>query len=383
MTIDLIFPAHPPALDGIGDYTARLAETLAVDHTVRFLTAHPEPEALPGVNSVQAFALTPRRRTFEIVDAVAAHQPDAVVLQYNPFSYGRWGLNLHLPFAFRRIKNRCPATRLALMVHEPFVPLDNLRFAVMTVWQRLQLWMLGRTADVAAFSIMPWARRFRRWFPSTHVLHLPVGSNMPNAGLSYADARARLGIDDATFVIGVFGSAHASRLLPFIRRAAAAVRARRSDVQLLYVGPDGDAVGRAMGGAAPLMDAGALPPDAVSRHLAACDLYLAPFRKGVSTRRGSFMVGLQHGLPTVSTHGSQTDPMLRRAHGQCVLLAPDDDREAFARHAVRLATSEAERDRIAQAGAAFFRTHFAWEQIARRLVDALAPDVPQHAPSPA
>ena len=374
MNIDLIFPAHPPALDGIGDYTARLAETLAARHEVRFLTAQSDPDPIPGVTSLSAFALSPRHRTFDIVDAASARQPDAVVLQYNPFSYGRWGFNLHLPVALRRLKEACPDTTVVVMVHEPFVPVENLSFAVMTVWQRLQLWRLGRTADVVAFSIMPWTQRFESWFPSARVLHLPVGSNMPNVELPREEARRRLGLDDDPFVIGVFGSAHESRLLPFIRRATSAVDAQKPDVRVLYVGPDGDDVQRVLDERTSILDAGPLPADEVSRHLSACDLYLAPFDRGVSTRRGSFMVGLQHGIATISTHGSHTDPMLHRANEDAFVLAPDDAPEAFARHAMRLAASDRERHRLARTGADYFEKHFAWPRIARRLTDALPAD---------
>jgi len=113
------------------------------------------------------------------MSAIETDTPDWLLLQYNPFSYGRWGLNLDLPLVIRDIKRRQPFIRIALMGHEPFVPISNWRSAIMTTWQRWQLWMLGRSADVVFFSIQPWARKFQTWWPNKPVLHLPVGSNIP------------------------------------------------------------------------------------------------------------------------------------------------------------------------------------------------------------
>src|SRR5207244_1468495 len=112
------------------------------------------------------------RSTAQIGRCVEADRPDWVLLQYNPFSYGRWGLNPYLPLVMWRLRRRCPETRFALLVHEPFVPITSWKFAIETVWQRWQLWLLGQNADLIFFSIEPWAQRFRSWFPHKPVLHL-------------------------------------------------------------------------------------------------------------------------------------------------------------------------------------------------------------------
>ena len=125
------------------------------------------------------------------------------------------------------------------MVHEPFVPVESWSTAVMTTWQRAQLWMLGQSADLLFFSIAPWAERFRRWFPETPVHHLPVSSNVPRTSTSRQAAREEIGLAADDFVIGVFGSAHPSRLLHFIRAAVARIRADVRDVRVLYIGGAG------------------------------------------------------------------------------------------------------------------------------------------------
>ncbi|MFO8100168.1 MAG: glycosyltransferase family 4 protein [Salinibacter sp.] len=378
MRIDLVFPVLPPALDGIGDHTAHLASALADEaHDVRVLTAQSQPDPIPGVQVRKAFNATPRRGIRGLLDAVVPAAPDWLVLQYNPFSYGRWGLNLSLPATLQAIRHQCPNTNIALMVHEPFVPVENWRFALFTTWQRWQLWRLGQTADVVFVSIAPWVDRFQSWFSNTPVLHLPVGSNIPHVTTDRATVRNTLGLPPDAFVVGLFGSGHASRLLPFVRHAVD--RLRRAGVQpaILYVGPAGAKVEATLGPDA-LYKAGALPGPEVSRHFAAMDLYLAPFRKGVSTRRGSFLVGLQHGIATVSTEGSQTDPLLREHHEASFLLAPDTDAHAFGSHVETVAQDKAYRTELARSGQALFASTFAWPRIARSmltaLTDRMAPD---------
>jgi glycosyltransferase involved in cell wall biosynthesis len=376
MTIDLIFPRLPPALDGIGDHTARLAGALATQgSSVRVLTAQEDADPVPGVTVERgAFGIAPPYEVRGLRAAVRRDPPDVLVLQYNPFSYGRWGFNPWLPEVMRTLQREHPRLRLVVMMHEPFVPVTDWKFALMTIWQRWQFWRLGRTADLLLCSIDAWVTRFRPWFPDTPVRHLPVGSNMPDAGISREEARRRLGIDDGAFVAGVFGSVHGSRLLEYVRRAAGALQQRTDGFVLLYVGPGGETMRAAMGASLPLIDAGALPGKDVSVHLSAMDVYLAPFRHGVSTRRGSFMAGLQHGLPTVSTRGPHTDRLLIEEDGRACMLAPDDDADAFRRCVLKV-TDDARRTRLGEAAQNLFDAHFTWERIAEKFMASLKQDV--------
>ena len=92
MRIHIIAAALPPQLDGIGDYTANLAAELAHSATVTVLTGAPTPDLIPGVQVETAFSADNPRSVWNLVSRVAADPPDWVLLQYNPFSYGRWGL---------------------------------------------------------------------------------------------------------------------------------------------------------------------------------------------------------------------------------------------------------------------------------------------------
>ncbi|WP_243663186.1 glycosyltransferase [Rhodothermus marinus] len=220
MRIGLLFPALPPALDGIGDHTAHLAAALAAESaSVRVWTAQPEATSIPGVEVVRAFRYPPRRGVLELGAVVSADPPDWLIVQFNQFSYGRWGLNPFLPIALHSLRRRCPSMRLAVMFHEDFVPPSNWKNRVFRLWQIPQFRALGRMADVVAFSIQPWVARYRSWFPQAQVVHWPVGSNIPDVGCAREEARQRLGLDPETLVVGVFGTIGAGRLVDYIRAA--------------------------------------------------------------------------------------------------------------------------------------------------------------------
>lgn len=360
MRVDLVFPALPPALDGIGDHTAHIARRMAETADVRILTAQADATPIPGVDIQSVFSVQPPWGVRSLTEAVADNPPDWLVVQFNQFSYGRWGLNPFLPQTLRCIRKQHPDVRIAWMAHEDFVPATSLKFRVMRQWQKRQFRALGQIADHVFFSIDPWVQTYASWFPETPVDHFPIGSNMPRVDGDPHALRQAHGVHDA-FVVGFFGTLRA-RLLGHIIAALQAIHdAIPQEVVLLSVGPDGDALTDALTAALPslrMIDAGRLSARDVSFHLAAMDLQLAPFSDGVSTRRGSFMAGLQHGLPTIATDGELTDRVLREANGDALILTPVDDISAFGHAAAELSVDTNRRAAIGRGGQLLYDTTF-------------------------
>ncbi len=365
MNVSIVFPELPPALDGIGDYTARLSMALSEKCNVTIHTASQSFRTIENVEIVNSFSIEKTAGLEGLVDGLIASRPDWIILQYNPFSYGRWGLNLALPRAMASVKRHLKGTRLVTMVHEPFVPVDTMKNLIMTSWQRWQLWRLGKASDILYFSIETWVEQFSGWFKNKPVHHLPVGSNMPMEHSDRNQTRASIGVNESDFVIGIFGTLHPSRLMHFIKQALQLVKDSGLDPVVLYIGPHGRQASSALEDMC-LIDAGKLSPEDVSHHFQAMDLYLAPFRKGVSARRGSFLVGIQHGIATVSTYGIHTDTFIRSADKAAFLLVSDKDNDAFANQVKKLSLDDRERARIADGGQKFFNAHFSWSQIAER-----------------
>ena len=371
MKLHIIVPALPPQLDGIGDYTAALAAQLASRVAVTLLTGDGfEAAPIAGVRIVPTFSPMTPQSAARLADHVRADPPDWLLLQYNPFSYGKRGLNLHLPRALRDLRRDLTGMRLAVMAHEIFVPIIDVKFAIMTTWQRAQLWQLGRAADGLFFSVQPWVRQFTRWFPGKPIQHLPVGSNIPRVAVTRDMARAELGFTDEDLVVGLFGTAHVSRMLPLINTTLRGLARAGHRVTLLYVGPSGDIV-RAHVTDAPLVAEGFLAGADASRRFAAMDMYLAPFLDGVSTRRTSLMAALQHGVATVGSRGVWSDPLLLREDERALVLADVRDERGFEQQALRLAGDAALRARLGAEAARLFAREFAREAITDRLLNAL------------
>ena len=373
MRIDLLFPVLPPVLDGIGDHTARMARVLARQCDVRVLTTQTDVSPIQNVRVEPCFTTNPLWKTGDFLAAVAADPPDWLIVQFNQFSYGRWGLNPFLPRALYKLRHVAPDTRVAWVAHEDFVPATSFKFRIMRLWQRQQFMALGRQADRIFFSIDPWVQKYGPLFKDTPVHHLPIGSNIPRVDDDPSDdpsvLRRQLGLDN-TFVVGFFGTLRA-RLLGHLKAAVSALQKQADDVVLLYVGPDGHDLRRAFP-VLQILDAGRLPEENVSRHLAVMDLHLTPFIDGVSTRRGSFMAGLQHGIPTLATCGELTDRVLRRQDGRAFVLAPTTDASAFAESALDLYACPDYRNRIGRNARRLYDEQFAFEVTVPAMLDELA-----------
>lgn len=371
MKIDIIAPALPPAFDAIGDYTALLSRELSREAQVRVLLPNgPEPDPIDGVQTARVFDREHRGSVRQIGRQVEADRPDWVVLQFNQFSYGRWGFNPWLPLTMKSIKRRCNGTRLAVMMHENIVPPNSWKNKIMRIWQQWQFRTLGQTADLVLFSIQPWVERYSPWFPGKTVQHLPVGSNIPVEPIDRCAARERLGIPADTCVLGVFGTFRDARMMELIRRAVESARRAGHDVMVLYVGPHGGAVCSALEGI-PIIAEGPFPADEVSRRIAAMDVYLSPYIDGVSTRRGAMMAALQHGIATVGTDGHQTDAILRKYDRKAFVLAPVNSADEFCAQTVKLVADACGREKFGSEARRLYEREFAWERIASRLIDAL------------
>ncbi len=227
---------------------------------------------------------------------------DAVVLQYNPFLYGRWGVAPWLPVLLGRARLSHTRPVTAVIVHEPYVPMTDARSVLMGAWQRAQLRGVALSADVMLCSTEAWVSLLDGWRPRRRVTHLPVPSNLPDMRGCREEARRAIGAGDDDLVLATFGTDHPSHLQDPVERALEAVAPGRSG--RVFLTELGARTPRSIGGAAvTVRSPGRQAAGELARELSAADIFLAPFIDGVSTRRGTMMAALQHGLPIVGTRG--------------------------------------------------------------------------------
>jgi glycosyltransferase involved in cell wall biosynthesis len=369
--IGMIASALPPQLDGIGDYSATMAKTLAKRARVTVYTVvGQEHEPLAGVDIVPIFDVGKPGTVRQLLPRIQADKPDWILLEYNPFCYGKWGYNPWLPATLAQVKRKVPGIGIAVMAHETFMPFMKFTWGVMNLWQYPQFYALGNIADILFLSVDTWVAWFEKWFPRTPVRHSPIGSAIPEENIARAEARCRLGIKPETLVLGQFGTAHPSRLFDWVGEAYRRVHAEFPDSLLLYIGPHREEILRFVGDL-PILAEGPFPPEEVSRRFAAVDIMLAPYRDGISSRRSAFMTGLQHGIPSVSTHGPVTDKALLEQNGKAFLLGSRDVQEEFNAQVLSLARNAAERKMIGEGGAGLYYARYDAELEADRIVQAL------------
>lgn len=291
---------------------------------------------------------------------------DAVVLQYNPFSFGRRGFAPGLVRDLVRLR-RCPARPvIAMMVHETYVDMKNLRWAAMGAWQRAQMAALRTVTDVQFCSIERWVERLRRWPGGDRVYHLPVPSNFPDCRAEAASARAELEGGDGHLVLTCFGLHDPGRMIGHVKAAADAVASAGVPATVLNLGP-GEPRIDAIAPGVTLRSPGYLPENELARMLACSDIFMAPFADGVSTRRTTVMSALQHAIPVVGTDGHLTDGVLREA-SSALRLVPVGDRGRFAAAASRLAQEAGERRALGEAGRRLYARAFDWPVVVDRLM---------------
>jgi len=289
-------------------------------------------------------------------------QPSWVLLEYNPFRYGRWGFAPRLLLDVWRLRRG--RIRVAVMVHEAWLDISDWRTGLMGGWQRIQLQALVRQVDAVMTSTEAIARML-----GPAAIHLPVASNITPADVAPEVARARLGIERRT-VVSLFGRSHPSRALEYAEAAIAAIaEAQGADtLTVLNVGADAPAVRTPDG--VEVVDCGPQPSVEVSLRLRASDLVLLPFSDGVSTRRSTLMAALAHRRPVLGLRGKNTDRILIDAP-DALALTPVGDVDAFARAAARLTQAPQLMQSIGEEGARLYERRFDWPVTAARLASVL------------
>jgi glycosyltransferase involved in cell wall biosynthesis len=289
--------------------------------------------------------------------------PDWVLLQYNPFRYGRAGIAPRLLSDIGRLQRRWRVP-LVVMVHEAWIAMTDPKSVAIGAWQRAQLRLLVHNAA----AVMASTERIAAELGSS-AAHVPVGANIRPVRSTRAAARAALGLD-GRLVLTLFGRDHPSRALDHAEAAIAAVAQTATDRPLTVINLGGDAPSIRAPEGVELRTPGALEPDQVSLHLWATDLALLPLTDGASTKRGTLMAALAHGIAVLGQRGASTDSVLTAA-ADALVLTPAGNREAFAQAAVGLAANP---DRLTQLGAAgklLYESRFDWPVIAARVASVI------------
>ena len=289
-------------------------------------------------------------------------EPAWVLLQYNAFRYGKWGFAPGLVRDAVRLQRR-KGTRLSIMVHEAWVPMIDWRSTLMGLWQRVQLRALMRLADRVMTSTEALAREI-----GGGAVHTPIATNITPVPTSRAAARDGLDLGEK-LVVALFGRAHPSRALDYAEAAIAALADAHGAAGLAVLNLGADAPPLHVSPAWTSVRRGA-SEDELSLGLLASDIILLPFTDGVSTRRGTIMAALAHGVPVLGLNGHNTDAVLAQAT-DAIVLTSVGDRAAFAHATVELTRDPARMRAIGDAGRRMYESCFDWPLLAEGVASQL------------
>lgn len=295
-------------------------------------------------------------------------QPQWLLLQYNPFSWGHWGIAPGLlkdAIAVRRQRD----ILLAVFVHEAWVEATDparsrWRSTLMGSYQRAQLAILLQNADIVMAATEAVARKIGR-----DAVHVPVGTNVTPLPLTREDARQLLGLG-GEIVICLFGRDRPSRASMYSKAAISLLAEALGPTSIKVLNLGHGAATLNLSRAIPVETPGHLEAGELSVRLRASDILLLPFIDGLSTGRTTLMAALAHGLPVVGLCGRDTDAVLI-GHPEALTLTPLGDIGAFTSATLALARAPDRLRATGEAGRELYAREFDWPVIAQQIQAAL------------
>ena len=365
----IITGEYPPQHGGVSDYSRLVAEGLAAAgdpvHVWCPAAKGDRPTAAKGVE-VHAIAGSWHGPDLERLNAEldGIEETKRLLVQWVPHAYGRRSLNV----AFCQwIRRRARAgDRVELMVHEPFLAFREgpLRQDAAAAVHRIMVALLLSRAQGVWVAIPAWSDRLRPWTLGRDIPFqwLPVPSNVPVRKCDGAVSRRRAELlrGSEGIVLGHF-STYSPGTRRLLQQLIPKLLALHPDLRVQLLGRGSEEMIDELLPAVPthagrVFATGPLTGDALSACLQSCDLMMQPYPDGASTRRGTLMAALAHGLPVVTTAGRLTETFWRDSDAAAVVSAGDD--AAFVREISSLATDPARRRRIGDAARLTYEARF-------------------------
>jgi glycosyltransferase involved in cell wall biosynthesis len=360
----MVCPSYQPQpiACGVGDYTVRLAEELArqgEDMQVLCSTAYRGGDggAVRVIPDVERWTLGVARDVLRLRMRTRA----VLHLQYTPVLYGpHAGFRLVTALArLRRARVPTVVTFHTLTGGSRWSPL----------WAVLLL--ASASASIAANAEVEGMVRRRLPALARRLRTIAIGSNVEPAGTAGDGSGRRLvGVLPAAPLLVHFGLIYPGKGLETLLHAFETLRRRHPTARLVLVGdtpPESEAYRAVLqrmipqNGMGAVTWAGRRSEREVSSILAAADLFVAPYDDGASTRRGSLLAAVAHGLAIVTTTPALASADFR--DGDTVAIVPPRNPDALAaRLDTLLATPEA--CARLRAGARGLAARFAWPRIA-------------------
>jgi glycosyltransferase involved in cell wall biosynthesis len=373
-TWHIITCEYPPQIGGVSDYTRLLSQQLALaGDEVRVwapdVANEPPEKDEAGVHvhrSLGDFSKPDLSSTEEQINRIDKNRPRTLLVQWVPHGYGKRAMNLGFCRWLEHLVKY--GNRLELMVHEPYLESGQGSWKQRIVAQvhRRMIRIVLDGASRVYMSIPAWERYLRPYAPSDReMIWLPIPATVPVVDDAHATAARRRRIGEQSLIVGHLGT-YADAITAVLAPALISILRSLPNSHALLLGSGSEQFASSLKNQAPELErrmhlAGFLSNEDLSHHLSACDLMLQPFPDGLSSRRTSLMNALAHGVPVVSNSGHLTEELWEESHA--VALGATGAAPDLAKVCIQLLPNAAERGKIAEAGAALYRSRFDWPNL--------------------
>ncbi|MCP3058561.1 hypothetical protein LXT21_07240 [Myxococcus sp. K38C18041901] len=369
-TWHLLTGEYPPQPGGVSDYTALVAQGLALRgqrvHVWAPGDAGTIDEQGVTVHRIPALFTPPGlvRLTRELDRCPG---PRRLLLQYVPHAFGMKAMNV--PFC-AWFSSRVRDERWVFF-HEIVYPWSlgsPVRHQVLAGVTRVMARLVARDTGRVFVSIPTWAdhlpsglRGRAEWRPVPSTLPTEVPEELVRV------VREELGAGLWLGHFGTYGSAIRGPLETVLVSLLRADERRR----FLLLGRGSRSVARELGEQHPglatrIVAREDLAPLELAAHLAAMEVLIQPYPDGVSTRRTSTMAGLALGRALVTQTGHLTEPLWHES--RAVALAGDTSPSAMIEVAERLLAQPEEHAALGERAAGLYRERFALEHTVETLL---------------
>lgn len=361
----IISPEYPPDRGGIADHTQRLARMLSGSCNVSILTSKNESRPTGGDVHAEIEDWSDMDALYVAMEGI--QHVDVVIWQYVPHMYGHGGVNLKLPRALLMLqKHHRPQIVLA---HEIAAPYSAWPHRMYYAWAHRSQWRrMVNIADSIGISTEAWLNEWRQLRPDAadKMFLAPSPSNIDVAEVSSDHRQAwrtANGLKPDTRVLGYFGTVSDAKQFHWVTEAWQAAQAGGPTALVVIGGKPEFTPPSGLAGL--YRETGYLAAEEASKAIQALDVLALPFVDGASERRGSFMAGLIHGCPVVSTLGHNTGATLRAA--DWFAGVPVEEPEAFSKAVADLLGNKSTAADMGRRAAEYYARHYDWMVLSRRL----------------
>lgn len=356
----LITGAYPPLKDGIGDYTARLADNLKNNSNLEI-----EVVSSGQIKSWNIFGV------LDIIRHIKEKDINIVHIQYPSSRFRRTIALAFLPLFIKLIS---PKTKVIITLHE---------FSISYPINRLRQLVLGLFSDKVVVSD---AKEFKQlagsWpgaFIKNKLVVIPIGSNI-DAYEADAEIKEKFfkehRLDSKAVIISFFGFIHKNKGVEILLNTLAVLKNKKIPIFLMLIGelkPDNPYHRRiqhlidSLGLEDSFYLTGYCTANEASGFLSMSNLCVLPFLDGATFRRTTLITAISHGLAVITTKAEGYVPE-GFIDGSNIVLVPVNDKKALVEAITSLGQDNALRKKIGTA-AREFSERFSWDKIAARHIE--------------